>query len=100
MEPIKETVESLLAGLKSRACRNGGVEEIISGVFSKKELAHIRVMPSRAGRVRIAVDSSSWLYYFNLQKRELTEKITAQMAEVKEIVFVIGEIKPKKGKRT
>jgi hypothetical protein len=92
MEQIKETVATVVAGLKSRGCRGEGAEESISGAFSKKEQEHIRVEPCRAGKALIAVDSSTWLYYFNLKKKELLEKIAAAMPEVKEIVFIIGNI--------
>lgn len=99
MENIKGTVESLLETLKSRVVRGGGVEEIVLGVFSKKEQEHICVRPARRGMVRIAVDSSTWLYYFNLKKKELTEKIAASLPEVKDLSFVIGDVsaKVKKG---
>jgi hypothetical protein len=92
MEQIKGAVESLLESLKTRGnSRDRG--EIIRGAFSAKELRHLRVMPSRLpARVRIAVDSSTWLYYFNLRKKTLTEKIAESMPEVKEIVFVIGTV--------
>lgn len=92
METIKGTVDALLENLKSRVVRGGGVEEIILGAFSKKEREHIRVIPCRGGRVKIAVDSSTWLYYFNLRKKELFQKIVAHFPEAKEISFIIGEI--------
>jgi hypothetical protein len=92
MESIKGTVESLIASLKTRG-KGGGREEIIRGAFSQKELQHLRVLPSRVpARVRIAVDSSAWLYYFNLRKKALTGKIAERMPEVKEIVFIIGTV--------
>lgn len=99
MEPIKGTVESLLETLKSRVVRGGGIEETILGAFSPKEQEHIRVCPAQRGLVRIAVDSSTWLYYFTLRKKKLIEKIAAGLPEIKDIVFVIGEVgsKVKKG---
>jgi hypothetical protein len=95
MEPIKGAVEQLLAGLKARGPAPDA-EEIILSAFSKKELAHIRVSPARQGRVRIVVDSSAWLYHFNLKKKELAGKICAGLPGTKEVSFVIGEVGEKR----
>jgi hypothetical protein len=99
MEPIKGAVESLLANLKSRCVRGAGAKEIVCAAFSKKEQAHMRVISCQRGKLRIAVDSSTWLYYFNLKKKALTEQIAAGLPEVKELVFVIGETGAERKKR-
>ncbi len=95
MEQIKGTVESLLKGLKARAAV-GDAGDVLAGMLTKKELAHLRVQPSRGGKLRIAVDSSAWLYYFNLRRKQLLEKISSSLPGIKEISFFIGDVEPGK----
>lgn len=92
METIKGTVEAILGDLKARGA-GGAAEDLVKGAFSRKELAHIRIKPCPRGRLDVIVDSSAWLYYFNLKKEALTARIASRLPGIKTVSFVIGEVR-------
>ena len=91
MDQIKGPLDSLLKQLKSRV-REIDPEQVVAECFPAKEAEHLRYRSLAKGVLRISVDSSTWLYYFNLHKKRLMEAVTARLPEVKEIVFSIGDI--------
>ena len=95
MEQIKGTVEALLAQLKEKSQKSefskGGPEALLKKVFTKKELAHINFGYFRNGTLGIKVESSSWLYYFNIKKEDLLGRVRRQSSTVKDMRFSIGE---------
>jgi hypothetical protein len=96
MEQIKGTVEALLAQLKEKNRKNefpkGSPEELLKQVFSRKEQQHIRFWYFRGGNLGIQVESSSWMYYFNIKKEKLLASVRKVSPSVKDIRFSIGEI--------
>lgn len=90
MEPIRGAVESLLAGLKARA-KEGDPEQAVAESFSEEERRHVRFASLEKGRLRLAVDSSAWLYSFNLKRRALTASLAKKVPAIKEISFFIGK---------
>ncbi len=80
MEAIKETLEVLLKDLKVRKERVSTIspEFLAKKVFSRKESEHAQAGFLKNGIFYIKVDSSTWLYYFNLHKKELLEKLKAE----------------------
>jgi hypothetical protein len=95
VEPIKGAVESLLAGLKSRVLAEEP-EQALKSVLTGKELVHVRIRSLSKGVLRLSIDSSAWLYYFNLRRKRLTEALSARIPEIKELSFVIGEMRPRR----
>jgi len=91
MDQIKGPLDSLLKELKVRV-RDTDPEKAVAECFSGKEAEHARFRSLAKGVLRISVDSSTWMYYFNLHKKRLMQAVTARLPEVKEIVFLIGEI--------
>lgn len=93
MEPIKSTLEALLGSLKEKQKKNplGDPEALLKKTLTKKELGHIKFKYFKEGVLGLAVDSSSWLYKFSLQKNELLEKMRKNKGAVKDIRFRIGE---------
>ena len=43
------------------------------------------------GILNVSVDSSTWLYYLSLQKKELLKKMRGLTDKVKDIRFSLGE---------
>ena len=95
MDSIKDTIALVLKDLETRKERTAAVDpaQYFSKVFTKKELQHVRLAYFRKGIAAITVDSSTWLYHLNLRKQELLRKLAGLSSEVKDIRFVIGEIK-------
>jgi hypothetical protein len=94
METIRTTLESVMRDWEKKILKP---DEDSPGVplkkfLTKKELGHIRFRYFKKGVLSFNVDSSSWLYYFNLRKSELLAKLQKQTGLIKEIRFYIGEV--------
>ena len=101
MEPIKNTLQFFMEGLKvKKEAPLNNPEVLLSRVLSKKEHNHVKVKYFRKGILNISVDSSSWLYYLNLKKDSLLESFTREMPQVKDIRFSIGQKDEKERKHS
>jgi hypothetical protein len=98
VEAIKETLDLLLKDLKDRKNKAAEVspEFLAKKVFSRKELPHCQAAGLKSGILQIKVDSSTWLYYFNLHKKEWLEKFAGYNSQIKEIKFSLGQFAHKK----
>ena len=94
MEAIRETLGGLLKELKARKDNEGRLDpsQLAKQVFSRKEAQHILVGNLKSGTLYIKVDSSAWLYYFNLHKNEILGKFSATGSPVKDLKFNLGAI--------
>jgi predicted nucleic acid-binding Zn ribbon protein len=94
MEAIKETLQGLLKDLKVRkaTASASNPERLLKKVFSPKEAEHAQPGAIKNGVLYLQVDSSTWLYYFNLHKKELLEKFAGQNSQIKELRFNLGQI--------
>lgn len=95
MELIKDTVQSVFENLTRRKGSAGGdnPEAWVKKTLTKRELRHIKCNYFKKGVLGIGVDSSSWLYYFNLKKEVLLKQLTKQSGQIKGIHFYLGEAK-------
>ena len=93
MEAIKNTLEGLLKDLAARKEKSADQdpENLIKKFFSRKEAEHGRAGILKNGVLYIKVDSSTWLYYFNLHKKEFLEKFSARNPQIKSLKFSLGE---------
>lgn len=93
MEQIKDTITSVLQGLMDKKSSAVGVDpqEAIKKILTKKESGHIKFNYFKKGILGVSVDSSSWLYNFNLKKEGLLEKAKKELPDIKDIRFRIGE---------
>ena len=98
MEPIKQALDELFKDLQARKEKAAELNPdfLVKKVFSRKELEHCRAGYFKNGILQIKVDSSTWLYYFNLHKKEALEKISGQNPQIKDLKFSLGEIPGKK----
>ncbi len=93
MELIKDTVSSLLKKLQEK----GGPgkphpEDVLKNILTKRELGHIKVKYFKAGVLYLSIDSSGWLFNFNLKKQQLQEKLQAKLPEIKEVRLRLGPV--------
>ena len=95
METIKETIAGIMQGLASK--KEGGFlnnpEAFLRKALTKKECKHIKFKYFKKGIVGVSVDSSSWLFDFNLKKEHLLAQLCAKTDTIKDIRFHLGEIK-------
>jgi hypothetical protein len=96
MELIKDTITSVIHDLvakKSGAAADADPEGWVKKALTKKELRHIKVNYFKKGVLCLSVDSSAWLYNFNLQKSSLLARISKQSKTVENLKFYLGDIK-------
>ena len=95
METIKDTVKNVIQALETKEgqLHGGNPQKWTEELFSKKELRHIKFNYFRQGILGVYVDSSAWLYYFNLKKEGLLIRLHNKDAAVKNIYFRLGGVK-------
>jgi hypothetical protein len=95
MDDIKDTIAAVLKDLETRKERTAAADpaQHFGQIFSKRELTHLQLAYFRKGILAITVDSATWLYHLSLRKQELLRKLAALSTDVKDVRFVIGEIK-------
>ncbi|MDI6605578.1 MAG: DciA family protein [Candidatus Omnitrophota bacterium] len=97
MEIIKETVINVIRELSSK--KEKGINQtdawaLLKKALTKKELRHIKFNYFKKGILGIRVDSSVWLYNFNLKKEKLLAFLNNNPGiQLKDIRFNLGEIK-------
>jgi predicted nucleic acid-binding Zn ribbon protein len=98
VEAIKQPLEALLKELEARKEKAGQMapEFLAKKIFSRKEAVHARAGSFKNGVLYLKVDSSTWLYYFNLHKKELLEKFSGANSQIKDLKFSLGEFPPNK----
>ena len=95
MERIKDTLQNVFKELtaKKEVLRKGHPEDWLKKALTKRELEHIKFYYFRKGILGVKVDSSNWLYKFNLDKAKILAKLVKFSDEVKDVHFRIGEVK-------
>jgi len=95
VEQIKDTIQSVIRLLSEHKgiVSSEDAEILLKKALTKRELTHIKLNYFKKGILNLTVDSSSWLYNFNLHKRQLLAKLNEKSDWVKEIRFRIGEVK-------
>jgi predicted nucleic acid-binding Zn ribbon protein len=93
VEAIKQSLEVLLKELEARKEKASRMapDFLAQKIFSAKEALHARAGTLKNGILYLKTDSSTWLYYFNLHKKELLEKFSAGNSQIKELKFGLGE---------
>ena len=94
IETIKDALDGLLKEIKVRSdsVARFDPEAMVKQVFSRKEAQHIQPGNLKNGVLYIKTDSSTWLYYFNLHKKELLEKFSGAGSPVKDLKFNLGVV--------
>ena len=95
MERIKDTIQSVFKELtaKKQGFGKSHPEDWLKKTLTKRELEHIKFNYFRKGILGVKVDSSSWLYKFNLDKTKILSKLTKLSGEIKDIHFRIGDLR-------
>ena len=95
MESIKDALREFMERLeeRTREFKRNNPEELLKKILPEKELEHVRVNYFKDGVLHIAVDSSTWLYYFGTRKEQIRGLLNQESAAVKKIVFRLGEVK-------
>lgn len=95
MQKIKDTIDSVMQRIRTKSQGTGvdSISAILKKNLTKSELRHIKLNYFNKGVLYVNVDSSSWLYKINLQKRDLLNKVNQSDIVIKDIRFRIGDTK-------
>lgn len=95
MEAIRDTIKSVIGNLSARksAAPEDELASFLKKILTKKEIRHIKVGYFKRGVLNIAVDSSTWLYYFSLHKDGILKQLRDSFTTVKDMRFYIGDVK-------
>jgi hypothetical protein len=66
---------------------------LLKKILTAKEIKHIKVNYFKGGILGINVDSSVWLYQFNLKKEGLVAELGNRGIGIKDIHFYLGQVK-------
>ena len=95
MEAIRQILEKVMRSWEEKlrhSTQNTPTDQVLKKFLTKRESGHIRFRYFKRWILGCTVDSSSWLYYFNLRKKELLEKIRQILKDIEDIRFYIGEV--------
>jgi hypothetical protein len=95
MERIKDTIANVMQELQAQkpGTLKDDPERLLKKVLKKRELSHIKFHYFRKGVLGVYVDSSAWLYNFNLKKEDILRQLNRRLETIKGIRFRIGDIK-------
>ncbi|RJP27305.1 MAG: DUF721 domain-containing protein [Candidatus Omnitrophota bacterium] len=93
MDKIKDIIEQFFSDLGKAGHGSGGIatEKILKKVLTKRELSHIKCNYFRSGVLGIGLDSSAWLYQFNLKKPLLLSRLKEDIDGLKDIKVFLGK---------
>ena len=98
--PVKDILKGLFERMEKGA--DGGIApgDIIKawpGAAGREAARHSRPTGFKARRLRVVVDSSSWLYELSAGKKEILKRFTKEFGEgkIEDIRFRIGQIEEK-----
>jgi hypothetical protein len=94
MEEIKNTVTQIMRNWEvKKKGSHDNPDSWLRQVLTKKEKPHVQCNYFKNGILSLKVDSSTWLYYFSLQKEGLLTNLRKRSKAIKDIRFRIGEFK-------
>ena len=92
MDDIKDIIKTVVGKISSQ--RASGQKDIVSvweNILKKKERTHAKISGLKEGQLMVNIDSSAWLYQFNIKKKKILEEIQKEIPEVQKIYFRIGK---------
>jgi len=95
MEQIKDTLQTIFKDLSGKKTKTpeDNPEGWLKKILTKRELGHIKFYYFKKGILGLKVDSSAWMYNFNLKKETLITQLQQYSKEIKDIRFKVGDMK-------
>jgi len=93
MEEIKATIQNVIQALveKKKKAELYDFDVLLKKLLTKKEIKHIKFNNFKNGILNFKVDSSAWLYQFNLKKDGLLAGLQQEVKGLKDIRLWMGE---------
>ena len=94
MNTIKDIIPQVIEQLSLRQPDHQmKIQRIWQNIIDERMAAHSALDHFTQGILTVSVDSSSWLFQMNLNKRKILERLQEEMPDVKNIQFKIGKVK-------
>lgn len=93
MESIKDILPQVFEQLTERIPQTQTkIQRIWQNVIDAKMAQHSVLLDFTDGILTVAVDSSSWLYQMNLNKRKILTQLQDEIPQMQNIQFKIGKV--------
>ena len=93
MNTIKDIIPQVIEQLSLRQPDSQmKIHRIWQNIVDERMSTHSALVNFNQGILSVCVDSSSWLFQMNLNKRRILERLQEEMPEVKNIQFKIGKV--------
>ena len=94
MNTIKDILQQVIGDLSlNKPDDQTKIQRIWQNTIDERTAQHSVLANFSDGILTVAVDSSSWLFQMNLQKKKILEQLQDEMPEIKNIQFKIGKVK-------
>ena len=97
MQPLQQTIKKVIKELEGRQA-SGEYRQIMGALeqaLGRKHTRHIKLHPFKKGTLRITTDSSAQLYYLNLKKKAILEKLQRlpinSKPKIQKVYFSLGD---------
>ncbi len=93
MESIKNIMLSVMDGFNAQKPQSQEkIQRVWERLINPQELKHTRIVEFENGILKIHIDSSAWLYQFNIKKKIILEQLKEEIPQVQQIIFKIGKV--------
>ncbi len=93
MESIKDIIPQVFEQLTERIPETQTkIQRIWQNVIDAKMAQHNVLLDFTDGILTVAVDSSTWLYQMNLNKKKILGQLKDEIPDIKNIQFKIGKV--------
>lgn len=93
MDDIKDIVKKVIGDMSSTGkTEQENIQNVWNGILGEKEKKHATISGLKGETLRVRVDSSAWLYQFNLKRDKILKALQKKGCEIKKVYFSIGTV--------
>ncbi len=94
MERIKDTINHVIKTLSEKMESVPGTDPgaALKKILTRSETRHIKFNYFKKGTAYFNVDTSGWMYSFNLKKEAMLSGLKKEVPEIADIRFRIGDV--------
>jgi len=93
MADIKEIVHNVIGKIsQGKQNEQQQIQDAWANAVQQKDQTHAKISGWKNRTIYICVDSSGWLYHFNLERTKILRAIQKKIPEVQKIQFKIGNV--------
>lgn len=93
MDNIEDIIKNVIGKMADRKLGDHQkIHRLWVNMLTESELKHTKLMGVKNGMVSVYVDSPTWLYQMNTQKRKILGRLKEEISTIEYISFRIGKI--------